>query len=305
VWNPTDDSTCHRAARHSPWEIAMGFGGRLKRALTLFGCAARYWSADNASTTGAALAFYCAFSIAPLLVILLTLAGLIVNEKTAYAQVVAQLSALFGPGTARIILEAVHSAEHKEGAIATAVSVVTLLIGSTTVLAALQTALEVIWKSGAVATNGVWGWLRIRLLSFGFILALGFLLLVSLTLSTGLANLRTWVAGVYPGFVVLIGVLNVALSICLVGALFTLIYRYMPTRRLPWKRVLLGGVMTAVLFDAGRWAVSLYLAHSTQPSAFGAASSFAALLLWLYYSAQIFLFGAEFTACLGGVRDER
>ena len=160
-------------------------------------------------------------------------------------------------------------------------------------------------ESSAVATNGVWGWFRVRLLSFGFILALGFMLLVSLTLSTGLANLRTWVAGVYPGFVVLIGVLNVALSICLVAALFTLIYRYMPTRRLPWKRVLLGGVLTAVLFDAGRWVVSLYLAHSTQPSAFGAASSFAALLLWLYYSAQIFLFGAEFTACLGGVRDER
>jgi membrane protein len=128
--------------------------------------------------------------------------------------------------------------------------------------------------------------------------------LVSLTLSTGLANLRAWIARAYPGFVVVIGSLNVLLSLCLVAALFTLIYRYMPTRRLPWKQVVLGGVLTAVLFDIGRWAIGLYLALSTEPSAFGAASSFAALLLWLYYTSQIFLFGAEFTACLGGVREE-
>jgi len=277
---------------------------RLKRALILLGCAGRYWSADNASTTGAALAFYCAFSIAPLLVILLSLAGLIVSETAAYGQVGAQLSALFGPATAKILLGAVRSAEHKQGPIATAISIVTLLIGATTVLAALQTALETIWKSRALAASGVRGWVRTRLLSFGFILALGFLLLVSLSLSTALASLRAWVASAFPAFVAVTGVLNLLLSLLLVAALFTLIYRYMPTRRLPWKDVLLGGLLTAVLFDAGHWAVGLYLAHSTQPSAFGAASSFAALLLWLYYTSQIFLFGAEFTACLGGVRQE-
>jgi membrane protein len=282
----------------------MRLRARLKRTLTLLGCAARYWYDDNASTTGAALAFYCAFSIAPLLVILLSLAGLIVSEKTLYVQVGSQLAALFGPGTARILLGAVRSAEHQEGPIATGISIVTLAIGATTVLAALQNALEIMWKSGARAVSGVRGWVRTRLLSFGFILALGFLLLVSLTLSTALANLRAWVAGVYPGFVIAIGVLNLLLSLVIVAALFTLIYRYMPTRRLPWKEVLLGGLLTAVLFDIGRWAISLYLAHSTQASAFGAASSFVALLLWLYYTSQIFLFGAEFTACLGGVRQE-
>jgi membrane protein len=215
------------------------------------------------------------------------------------------LSGLFGPATAKILLGAVQSAEHQEGPIATLVSIVTLLIGATTVLAALQTALEVMWKTGTQAASGVRGWVRTRLLSLGFILALGFLLLVSLTLSTALANLRAWVAGAFPGFVVAIGILNLLLSLVLVAALFTLIYRYMPTRRLPWKDVLHGGLLTAVLFDVGRWAVSLYLAHSTQPSAFGAASSFAALLLWLYYTSQIFLFGAEYTVCLGGVREER
>jgi membrane protein len=269
----------------------------------LLGCAGRYWNADNASTTGAALAFYCAFSIAPLLVILFSLAGLIVNESSLYGQVGTQLTALFGPATARVVLGAVHSAQQSQGPLATAVSIVTLIIGATTVLAALQAALDVMWKSEAPSMSGVWGWARTRLLSFGFILALGFLLLVSLTLSTALANLRGWVTNRYPGFVVAVGGLDLLLSLGLVTALFTLIYRYMPTRRLPWKPVLIGGLLTAVMFDVGRRAVGLYLAYSTQPSAFGAASSFVALLLWLYYTAQIFLFGAEFTACLGGVRN--
>ena len=277
----------------------------LKRGWTLLACAARYWSTDNASTTGAALAFYCAFSIAPLLVILLTIAGLIVNQTAAYGQVGAQLAGLFGPATANTLLVAVHSAQKAQGLFATLVSVVTLVIGATTVLAALQAALEVIWKSAALAVSGVWGWVRTRLLSFGFILALAFLLLISLTLSTGLANLRSWMVTTYPGFVMLVGLLDLVLSLFLVAALFTLIYRYMPSRRLPWKPVMLGGLLTAALFDVGRWAIGLYLAHSTEASAFGAASSFVALLLWLYYTAQIFLFGAEFTACLAGIRDER
>jgi membrane protein len=281
----------------------MSARGSLRRGWTLLLCAARYWSADNASTTGAALAFYCAFSIAPLLVILLTLAGLIVNETAAYGQVGAQLAGLFGPSTAKTLLGAVHSAQKAQGIFATLVSVVTLVIGATTVLAALQAALEVIWKSAALAVSGVWGWVRTRLLSFGFILALAFLLLISLTLSTSLANLRTWMVTAYPGFVVMVGLLDLVLSLFLVAALFTLIYRYMPSRRLPWKPVMLGGLLTAVLFDVGRWGIGLYLAHSTEASAFGAASSFVALLLWLYYTAQIFLFGAEFTACLAGVRE--
>lgn len=277
----------------------------LKRGVGLIGCAARYWSADNASTIGAALAFYCAFSIAPLLVILLTIAGLVVDKNDAYAQIGSQLAALFGTSTANTILGAVRSAQHAQGLVATTVSVGTLLVGATTVLAALQGALEVIWMSGKLQVTGVWGWFRTRLLSLGFILTLGFLLLISLALSTGLSNLSGRVAAVYPGFVGIIGAFGDLLSLLMVAALFALIYRYLPSRRIAWKHVALGGVLTAVLFDAGRWCVGLYLARSTESSAFGAASSFAALLLWLYYTAQIFLFGAEFTACLGGVRERR
>ena len=277
----------------------------MKQAGSLTACSMRHWNSDNASTTGAALAFFCAFSIAPLLVILLTLAGWIVGANQAYAQIGSQLNALFGPSTARILLGAMKSSQQTQGLFATLFSVVTLLIGATTVLAALESALEQIWESGSLLPAGVRGWVRTRFLSLGFILTLGFLLLVSLTLSTGLSNLRGRMAVRHAGLVGAVGALDLLLSLTLVAGLFALIFRYMPARRLPWKVVAVGGLITAVLFDVGRWGVGLYLAHSTQPSAFGAAASFAALLLWLYYTAQIFLFGAEFTACLGGLRNAK
>lgn len=274
----------------------------LRRLWSLMRCAVWYWNVDNGSNTGAALAFYCAFSLAPLLVILLTLAGTVVGKESAYGEVGGQLTALFGPSTAKIILGAVRSAQETRGTWATAISILTLLIGATTVLAALQQALEQIWQCSALAVSGVYGWFRTRLLSFGFILTLGFLLLVSLTISTALTNLRTRVATGYPAVVGALGAFDFMLSVLVIAGLFALIYRYLPARHLPWRPVALGGLVTAVLFEAGRWVVSLYLAHSTEPSAYGAASSFAALLLWLYYTSLIFLFGAEFTACLGGVR---
>ncbi len=275
-----------------------------KNALGVLGCAARDWSADNASNTGAALAFFCAFSLAPLLVIILTLAGWVVGAAAAHEQVGAQLNSLFGPATAKTLIEAMKNSQQGQGVVATTISVITLAISATTVLAALNQALELIWKSSAATVSGWRGWVRTRFLSFGFILALGFLLLVSLTISTGVAGLRNRIASEHVALVGVLGILDTVVSLLLVSALFALIFRYMPARRLPWKVVCTGGVLTAVLFDAGRWVIGLYLAHSTQPSAFGAAASFAALLLWLYYTAQIFLFGAEFTACLGGLRSE-
>jgi membrane protein len=276
----------------------------IKKTGAVVSCAARNWVADNASTTGASLAFFCAFSIAPLLVIVLTTAGWIVGATAAYSQIDAQLNGLFGPSTAKILLGAIKSSQQTQGIVATVVSVVTLLIGATTVLSALQTLLEQVWKSEALATVGVRGWIRTRFLSLGFILTLGFLLLVSLTISTGISTLQKHLGDQHSAAVWLIGALDLLVSISLVAFLFALIFRYMPARRLPWKDVAIGGVLTAVLFDVGRWAVGLYLSLSTQPSAFGAAASFATLLLWLYYTSLIFLFGAEFTSCLGGLRDE-
>ena len=141
-----------------------------------------------------------------------------------------------------------------------------------------------------------------RLISFGFILAIGFLLLVSLTLTTALAALRGYVLRHFEGLVGLFASVDFLLSIVLGTGLVALMYRYLPAKRLPWRQVLTGALVTALLFHLGRWAIGLYLGRATQPTAYGAAASFAALLLWLYYSAQIFLFGAEFTACLGRSR---
>jgi len=269
----------------------------------LFTCAVKHWSQDAAATTGAALAFYCAFSLAPLLIILVAIAAWVTDAQTAYGHLSAQLNSLFGESTAQILLEAMKNSQQTDGGIAAALSVGTLLLGATTVFAALEDALEHIWGSQALAPQGLRGWLRARLLSFGLILAVGFLLLVSLSLSTGLAALKGVIARHFTPLVVLTTVLDFAISTAFVTALIALIYRYMPARRMSWRPVLWGALVTALLFHLGRWLISLYLARAAQPSAFGAAASFVAMLLWLYYTAQIFLLGAEFTACLGGVRD--
>jgi membrane protein len=277
----------------------------MSAALSTVKCAVSHWSADQAATIGAALAFYCAFSIAPLLVILLTIAGWIVGAEAAYGHITVQLTALFGKSTAEILLQAVRSSQTADGTIATIVSAVTLLLGATTVFNALEAALEQIWGARELVPQGVRGWIRTRVLSFGLILAVGFLLLVSLVLSTALSAVRTAIARRFTEFVVLAGVLDFVISVGLVTGLISLIYRYMPARRMAWRPILWGALVTAVLFHLGRWGIAWYLGRSTQPSAFGAAASFAAMLLWLYYSAQIFLLGAEFTACFGGVRGKQ
>jgi membrane protein len=172
-------------------------------ALSTIKCAVSHWSADQAATIGAALAFYCAFSIAPLLVILLTIAGWIVGAEAAYGHITVQLTALFGKSTAEILLQAVRSSQTADGTIATIVSAVTLLLGATTVFNALEAALEQIWGARELVPQGIRGWIRTRVLSFGLILAVGFLLLVSLVLSTALSAVRTAIARRFTEFVVL------------------------------------------------------------------------------------------------------
>lgn len=285
----------------STTDMAPHWNFRLR---TLLAGTLRNWLDDGADTIGAALAFYCAFSIAPLLVIIMALSGWIVGETSAHSFLQSQLQMLFGHSTATVILDAVRNAQRPEGVLATIVSTATLVIGATTVLAALDEALEKILGGTPRSGSGLANWVRRRVLSLGFILSLSFVLLVSLTLSTMIAGLRAWVTHLYAPLVGLLGLLDVVVSVVLMTSLFALIYRYVPASRLPWKLVASGGLLTALLFSVGKWAVGLYLAKSTVPTAFGAAASFAALLLWLYYTAQIFLLGAEFTACLGGLRGE-
>jgi membrane protein len=260
------------------------------------------WLEDQASSISAALAFYCAFSLAPLLIITVTIAGWIVGSELAYSYLGSQVTLLFGKQSADLILQAMESSQSQGGVWATLVSVVMLLIGASTVFAALQSALQQIWGGRAALPTGWRAFVRARLLSFGFILAVGFLLLVSLTLTTALAALRGYVLRHFEGMVGLFALVDFLLSIGLGTGLVAMMYRYLPAKRLPWRQVLIGAMVTALLFHLGRWAIGLYLGRATQPTAFGAAASFAALLLWLYYTAQIFVFGAEFTACLGRSR---
>jgi membrane protein len=259
---------------------------------SLIKCAVEHWAGDRAATMGAALAFYSAFSLAPLLIVLVTLTGWIVGAQTAEHQLAEQLRSLFGAGTARLVLDAMDTAQSEDGILALTVSVATLLIGATTVFAALEGALAAIWGVRESPTP----------LGGGLIMALGFLLLVSLSVSTALAALRGVVAQYYNGLVAVTAILDFAITLGLITGLIAVIYRYLPAKRIAWRPILWGALVTALLFQLGRWAISFYLARSTQPTAYGAAASFAALLLWLYYSAQIFLLGAEFTACLGGSR---
>jgi membrane protein len=260
------------------------------------------WLEDQATSISAALAFYCAFSLAPLLIIIVSIAGWIVGSELAYSYVGSQLTMLFGKPSATLILAAMKGAQTTDGAWATAVSVVMLLIGASTVFAALESALQQVW-GGRDALHRNWrASVRARLISFGFILAIGFLLLVSLTLTTALAALRGYVLRHFEGLVGMFASMDFLLSVGLGTGLVALMYRYLPAKRLAWRHVLTGALVTALLFHLGRWGIGLYLGRATQPTAYGAAASFAALLLWLYYSAQIFLFGAEFTACLGRSR---
>jgi membrane protein len=204
-----------------------------------------------------------------------------------------------------MVVEAMHAAQKTQGIWATIVSLVTLIIGATTVFAALQSALQQIWGTAPDKSAGWRGFVRTRIISFGFILAIGFLLLVSLTMTTMLSGLRGWVAHRYEGLIAMLGVLEFIVSTALGTGLIAMLYRYLPAIRLAWRHVLVGALVTTLLFQAGRWGIGLYLGRATQPSTFGAAASFAALLLWLYYSAQIFLLGAEFTAVLGGSRIDK
>jgi membrane protein len=260
------------------------------------------WLKDQATSISAALAFYCAFSLAPLLVIVVAVIGWVVGAEMADAHIGAQLHLLFDNATAAMIVEAMRSARHDQGIWATVVSAVTLVIAATTVFSALEGALQQIWGTRDRAPTGWRGFLRTRVISFGFVLAVGFLLLVSLTLTTALTGLREWLGHRYTGLISVLGAMEFVLSTALGTGLVALIYRYLPATRLSWRHVLIGALVTILLFQLGRWAIGLYLGRSTEPTSFGAAASFAALLLWLYYSAQIFLFGAEFTAVIGGSR---
>jgi membrane protein len=257
----------------------------------------RSWSDDYAPSMGAALAYYTVFSIAPLLLIVISIAGLIYGEDAARGAIFAQISGLVGNEGATAIQGLLKSVNKpSESIVATVVGVFTLLLGATTVFGELQDALNRIWRAPAlVQKGGLWKLLRRRLLAFGMILTIGFLLIVSLLLSALLAALSNWFGPSFVGWEILLHAINFAIGFGVTTVLFAMIYKIMPRVNIAWRDVWLGAAVTSLLFSVGKFLIGLYLGKSSVASGFGAAGSLAVLLVWIYYSTQVFLMGAEFT----------
>jgi membrane protein len=268
-----------------------------KALATMFQAAAVNWFADRAQTMGAALAYYTIFSIAPLLLIVIAVAGTFFGEEAARGEIQGQLAGLLGDSGAAAVRSLLESASPRGGsAPAVVLGVGLLFVGATTVLAQLQDSLDCIWRVPQGSTRfGLWGWVRRRLLSFGMILCISFLLIVSLAFSAGVRALSRWWGSDNEALAAFAGASELGLRVALVTVVFALIYKTMPRARIAWRDVWVGAAVTAMLLDAGRFLIGLYIGRGGASSAFGAAASPIVVLLWVYYSAQIFLFGAEFT----------
>jgi len=267
----------------------------MKEVWELFKAAGVHWLDHKAPRLGAALAYYTAFSLAPLLVIVIAIAGLVFGRDAAMGQISEQMNGLIGEDGAKAVETMVASASHPaSGIIATVVGVVMLLIGALGLFAQLQDALNTVWEVQPKPDRGVVrSFIQDRLLSLTMVFGTAFLLLVSLVVSAALAAL-TKLVGNQPA-TTLGQVINTGISLVVITLLFAMIYRFLPDARIAWGHVWFGAVFTTLLFTVGKILIGLYLGQAGTESTFGAAGSLAALLIWLYYSAQIFLFGAELT----------
>ena len=255
------------------------------------------WLEDDAPTLSAALAYYTVFSMAPLLLICMAIAGFFLGEEAARGQVFAQLSSLIGTDGARAMQDMVQNSGERPHAslIATIVGVVTLLIGASGVFGQLQASLNRIWKVKPLPGGTVRRLIMSRFLSFGFTLAIGFLLLVSLLVSTAVTFVVNWMGGLSPELGVFAKVADILLSLASITFLFALIFKVLPDIHIAWRDVLGGAFLTAALFTIGKFALGWYLGTRGVGSTFGAAGSVVVLLLWVYYSSLILFLGAEWT----------
>ena len=263
----------------------------------LLKAAAVNWVHDYAQSMGAALAFYTMFSVAPLLLLVTSIAGLAFGEESARGEIFAQMQSMLGTQGALAVQGLLESVRKPAGSVPAAVfGSVFLFIGATSVFAELQDALDRIWRAPARAgSSGLWRLVRARLLSFGMILGIGFLLMVSLAFSAAVAALSRWWDPLFDGWTTVAYTINLVLSFVLSSAVFAMIYKSMPRVRIDWRDVWIGAVVTSLLFITGKFLIGVYLGRSAISSRFGAAGSLVVVLLWVYYSAQVFLFGAEFT----------
>ena len=254
------------------------------------------WNKDKASRLAAALAYYTVFSLAPLLIIVIAIAGSVFGEEAARGAIVEQIQGLVGRAGAEVIQAAIQNASKPaEGTIASVISVIVLIFGASGVFAELQDALNTVWEVQPKPGRGVVNVIRNRFLSFSMVLGIGFLLLVSLVVSAILAALVNFVGNAVPGVSILLQLVNFIFSFVVTTLLFGLIYKVLPDVKIAWSDVWIGAALTSLLFSIGRFLLGVYLGNSSFGSTYGAASSLVIILAWVYYAAQILFLGAEFT----------
>lgn len=280
-----------RVAHVSP--VSLTYLWRVYRVLIDSGKA---WIAHRGASKGAALAFYTLFSMTPILILAIAVAGYFFGAEAAQGEIIAQLQGLVGPNGAQAIQAVLAAArDPASGLVAAFVSGVLLLVGATSVFTELKNSLDDLWGIEQPRQSGIMTLLRTRILSFGIILVLAFLLLISLIVSAALAVLARYAGDVWSSSAPALVTLSSFISFSVIACLFAVIYKMLPNVKLAWRDVWTGALVTASLFSLGKYVIGLYLGNSAVASGFGAAGSVIALLLWVYYSAQIFFLGAEFT----------
>jgi membrane protein len=250
---------------------------------------------DNALSRGAAMAFYAVTSLGPVLLIVVAIAGLVFGEDAARDAIVSQFGSLMGQQSAELFQTVIKGAASKSsGIIASIIGAVTLLLTASGVFSEMQAALNTFWKATPQGTT-VSRLIRARLVGLGLVAAMGFLLMVSLVVSAGLAAFSGYISARLPFGNLILQAINLIVSLALISAMFAAIYKILPDKQLEWRDVIVGAVVTAVLFNLGKYLVGFYIGHSGASSSYGAAGALIVVLLWIYYSSQIFLLGAEFT----------
>ena len=253
---------------------------------------------DEALSWGASIAYYTLFSIAPVLLVVVAIAGLVFGRDAAEGAIVDQFSVLMGHQTAVALQGMIESAARpREGTLATIIGVVVLFIAVSGVFGEVQSAMNAIWKAApsAQATSTVTRLLRARLVSMGLVVTAGFLLMVSLAASALLSGFSSYLRIVFPEVQVVLNVVDIVLSALLIGGLFAAMFKVLPDTDVAWRDVAVGALATTVLFEGGKYAIAFYIGQSNVASSYGAAGALIILLVWIYYSAQIFLLGAEFS----------
>jgi membrane protein len=256
------------------------------------------WNKDKASRLAASLAYYTIFSLAPLLIIVIAIAGSVFGDDAARGEISRQMQGLVGPDGANFIESAINNANQPNsnaGAIASIISIAVLIFGATGVFTELQDSLNTVWEVAPKPDQGFWQFVRNRVLSFAMVLGIAFLLLVSLVITAVLSGLNTFMSGVLPGGDYVWQIINTVVSFAVVTLLFAMMFKVLPDVKIRWSDVWTGAIITALLFTLGKFLIGLYLGNSSFGSTYGAAGSLVIVLAWVYYSAQILFFGAEFT----------